>query len=113
MSKGQKKGNSSQKPKAAPSSLKQVLIHLLKWQYQPQRRTKSWIDSITEHRRRLYQALERSPRLFEALRARFEWEYTKARRKAAQETGIQLSTFPRRPPFNLDQTLAFEWLPPE
>ena len=30
-----------------------VLLHLLKWQYQPDRRSKSWSSSILEHRRRL------------------------------------------------------------
>ena len=30
------------------SQLTRLLLHLLKWQYQPQRRSDSWLDSITD-----------------------------------------------------------------
>ncbi len=32
------------------SQLVRLLIHLLKWEYQPQRRSDSWLDSITDSR---------------------------------------------------------------
>jgi len=40
-----------------------VLQHLLKYKYQPQRRTSSWLSSIVEHRDRLEEALADSPSL--------------------------------------------------
>jgi hypothetical protein len=33
------------------SNLIVVLLHLLKWQYQPEKRSGSWEGSIIEHRR--------------------------------------------------------------
>src|SRR5437588_11524262 len=35
------------------SHLEALLMHLLKWSYQPQRRTRSWRNSIEEHRFRV------------------------------------------------------------
>ncbi len=32
------------------SQLTRLLLHLLKWQYQPQRRSDSWLDSISQPR---------------------------------------------------------------
>ncbi len=45
------------------SNLIVVLLHLLKWQYQPERRSGSWEGSIIEHRRRIKKALKESPSL--------------------------------------------------
>jgi Domain of unknown function DUF29 len=39
--------------KALESDLVVVLKHLLKYQYQARRRSRSWLSSIAEHRRRL------------------------------------------------------------
>jgi hypothetical protein len=39
------------------SNLIVVLLHLLKWQFQPERRSGSWESSIIEHRRRIREAL--------------------------------------------------------
>ena len=48
---------------ALESNLEQVLIHLLKWQYQSSKRTNSWRYSIAEHRSRLKKAFKQSPSL--------------------------------------------------
>src|SRR5919197_4671986 len=50
---------------AVSSDLYQVLLHLLKWQYQPDRRvdSHSWRDSIVEHRDRIERLCTRSPSL--------------------------------------------------
>lgn len=48
---------------ALESNLVIVLMHLLKYLYQPQKRSSSWINSIVEHRRRIDKALKTSPSL--------------------------------------------------
>ena len=48
---------------ALESNLIKVLQHLLKWKYQPQKRTNSWKASITEHSLRLNKAFKKSPSL--------------------------------------------------
>lgn len=45
------------------SQLTRLLLHLLKWQYQPQRRSDSWLDSITDARTQIELAIEDSPSL--------------------------------------------------
>ncbi|MFM7577850.1 MAG: DUF29 domain-containing protein, partial [Microcystaceae cyanobacterium] len=41
---------------ALESNLIIILLHLLKWQYQPQKQSGSWERSIIEHRRRVRRA---------------------------------------------------------
>jgi hypothetical protein len=45
------------------SNLVVILKHLLKHQYQPRRRSRGWLSSIVEHRRRLRDDLATSPSL--------------------------------------------------
>lgn len=82
------------------SALTIVLLHMLKWDHQPLRRSRSWVRSIVIHRLRMTDALASSPsfksRQVEAvLRA-----YRVARSEAAKETDLQLKTFPETCPYN-------------
>lgn len=49
--------------KRLKSNVTIVLLHLLKWQYQPQLRSGSWKGSIIEHRQRIRDDLADSPSL--------------------------------------------------
>ena len=49
--------------KAVNSNLRVVLWHLLKYKYQPQKRTNSWRFTIYEHQRRLLESFKNSPSL--------------------------------------------------
>jgi Domain of unknown function DUF29 len=42
------------------SHLKVLMIHLLRWQFQPEQRSNSWDASITEHRQRINRQLKES-----------------------------------------------------
>ena len=42
------------------SQLTRLLLHLLKWQYQPEPRSDSWLDSITDARTQIELAIEDS-----------------------------------------------------
>jgi hypothetical protein len=93
------------------SQLTRLLLHLLKWQYQPQRRSDSWLDSITDARTQIELALEDSPSLKKYAAEQLEQSYQRARQQAARQTGMPLSTFPQECPYSLDLILADEWLP--
>ena len=54
--------------KALISNLTILLIHLLKYKFQPKQRTKSWFLTIKEHRKRLNKALKNIPSLKKLLR---------------------------------------------
>ncbi|MEH2247640.1 DUF29 domain-containing protein [Nostoc sp.] len=82
-----------------------LLMHLLKWQYQPEKRSESWRSTISEQRICIETLLEDSPSLQPLLAEVFEDCYHKACLKASDETGIKLNFFPKESPFTLEETL--------
>ncbi|MBW4471099.1 MAG: DUF29 domain-containing protein [Stenomitos rutilans HA7619-LM2] len=88
-----------------------LLLHLLKWQYQPQRRSDSWLDSITDARTQIALAIEDSLSLNDYPAEQLEASYQRARRQAAKQTSIELSFFPSTCPYAIELALAEDWLP--
>jgi hypothetical protein len=80
-------------------ALRVVMLHLFKWDHQPDRRSRSWTLSTLEHRRRVHRQLRSSPSLKSQLDEALEGAYEDARLEAANETGLPLSAFPVRRPF--------------
>jgi hypothetical protein len=89
------------------SRLVVLLSHLLKWQYQPERRSGSWRGTILEQQRELRQLLESGTLRNHAL-AVFASAYADARKQAAAETGLARSAFPEECGWDLDSALA-DW----
>ncbi|NCJ07136.1 DUF29 family protein [Synechococcales cyanobacterium C] len=97
--------------KSLKSNLIVVLLHLLKWQYQPQFRGGSWRGSMREHRRRINEDLQDSPSLVPFFETVFAECYTQARAQAADETELPLGTFPIQCPYTPEQVLNPDYLP--
>jgi hypothetical protein len=97
--------------KTVKSNLVVVLLHLLKHQFQPRRRSRSWQDSIVEHRQRLRDDFRTSPSLRAYARAMFDEAYADARARAIVQTGLSARAFPEISPYSLEQTLDPEFLP--
>ena len=95
------------------SNLIIVLLHLLKWQYQPDHRSGSWESSIIEHRRRIKKALKESPSLKPYLEKIFAESYAEALKQAKAETGLSLETFPLQSPYELAAVIDDAFLPQE
>lgn len=93
------------------SQLTRLLLHLLKWQYQPQRRSDSWLDSITDARVQIELAIADSPSLRSYPAEQLEESYQRARRQAAKQTSLEISVFPEVCPYSLELVLAEDWLP--
>lgn len=93
------------------SQLIRLLLHLLKWQYQPQRRSDSWLDSITDARTQIELAIVDSSSLKNYSVEQLEQSYQRARRQAAKQTQIPLAVFPEQCPYSIDLVLAEDWLP--
>jgi hypothetical protein len=102
---------SGSQKRALLNNLRVLLMHLLKYQYQPDRRSPSWRSTIIEHRLRLEDALEESPSLRPYLLENVERTYQKARKQAAVETDLAIATFPSPCPYAVDQVLNDQWLP--
>jgi Domain of unknown function DUF29 len=98
---------------AVSSDLYQVLLHLLKWQYQPdwRRDSHSWRDTIVEHRDRIDRLCTRSPSLRRQLPTMLTEEYPRARRRARYQTGLPLPTFPAACPWKLEEVLDADFWP--
>jgi hypothetical protein len=93
------------------SQLIRLLLHLLKWQYQPQHRSDSWLDSITDARTQITLAIEDSPSLKRYPAEKLTESYERACRQAAKQTGLEISMFPIHCPYGLEQILDEDWLP--
>jgi Domain of unknown function DUF29 len=96
--------------RALMSQVNRILVHLLKWQFQPDRRTASWEKSIRSARRSISRILEDSPSLKDAMSARLEKEFDLARRDASRETGLPESAFSKRRPYTEAQILDEDFL---
>ena len=93
------------------SQLTRLLLHLLKWHYQPQRRSDSWLDSITDARTQIELAIEDSPSLKSHPATQLSDCYDRARRQASQQTNLDISIFPMTCEYGLERVLTENWLP--
>jgi hypothetical protein len=93
------------------SRLSLVLVHLLKWQFQPTHRSRSWRGTIKEQRRMLQQLLDDNPSLASLPADILVEEYSAAVAKASGETGFAQSTFPATCPFHVPDILNHDFLP--
>ncbi|MGL5033861.1 MAG: DUF29 domain-containing protein, partial [Microcystaceae cyanobacterium] len=93
------------------SRMKVLLMHLLKWKYQPEKRTTSWISTINEQRDQINVILKDSPSLKPYLRQEFADCYQTARVNASEETDLALEVFPKDCPFTQEQILKTGFRP--
>jgi len=90
-----------------------LLAHLLKWQYQPERRGVSWTLTINGQREHIRRRLQKTPRLKSALNDVDWWvdAWFDARIEATQETVIEIQCFPPECPWTADEILDSTWTP--
>lgn len=88
-----------------------LCAHLLKWIYQPERRSRSWLATIREQRRQIAAHLDENPSLQPAEADQFLKAYGIARDRASGDTDLDVETFPAEPPFTLEQAKALDWMP--
>ena len=96
---------------ALRSNLRVVLMHLLKYKFQPQKRSNSWLYTIYEHRLRLQEAFLDSPSLKGYYLEVLANCYQHARTEAAIETGLTVAIFPTDCPFSVDEILDADFFP--
>ncbi len=82
------------------SALEIILLHMLKWDYQPQRRTRSWTLSIEEHRLRAEKQLRKNPSLKARLGEAVEDGFRLGRLRAAREMRVASKTLPTSCPYD-------------
>jgi len=87
--------------KSLVSALRVLIMHLLKWDYQPERRSRSWALTITVQRSELSDVLKDNPGLKPRIGEAVERAYRRARLEAAMETSLKPETFPQNCPYDL------------
>ena len=102
---------SNSQKQALESNLKIILIHLLKYKYQSDKRTSSWRYTIVEHRQKIRKAFKNSPSLKRHFLEEFADVYLDARKLASVETNIDIDNFPITSPFTEFQVLDEDYLP--
>lgn len=91
-----------------------ILIgHLLKWEYQSEQRSRSWMVTIRVQRRETLILLRENPSLKPYLEEALHDAYTNGRDLASGETNLPLSTFPKECSYTLEEILSEIFYPGE
>lgn len=82
------------------SALRLILSHMLKWDHQPQRRSRSWQLTISNNRRRVERLLEKNPSFKPRRDAAVRDAYADGRGEAYAQTKLPLAAFPEECPYS-------------
>jgi len=85
--------------------------HLLKWQFQPQQRSKSRIATIIEQRQEVQELIADNPSLKSYLVEAMNKAYQKSVLLVAKETPLSLDDLPAQCPYTLDQVMDPNFYP--
>jgi hypothetical protein len=93
------------------SALRLILLHLLKWDNQPQRRSRSWQLSISVQRKHVSKVLRKNPGLKALVDEAMTEAYDVARLEAAAQTLLDEDVFPLECPYPWDDIMerAIDW----
>lgn len=89
-----------------------LIAHLLKWQFQPERRGRSWEITITNQRRSIIKRIEKTPGLKSCLEDKDWWHdaWTDGIARAQTETGLDVAKT-EDCPWTKDELLNEGWKP--
>jgi predicted nucleic acid-binding Zn-ribbon protein len=82
------------------SALRIILLHLLKWEHQPERRSRSWQLSISVQRKHVLRVLRKNPGLKSLIAEAITEAYDIARIEAAAHTLLDEDAFPLECPYS-------------
>lgn len=88
-----------------------LIGHLLKWEYQPEKRSRSWLATIRVQRREVLQLLKDNPSLKSYLEEALPEAYENGRDLASGDTNLALSTFPKNCAYGLEESLSDRFYP--
>jgi len=92
------------------SALEVLLMHMLKWDHQPGRRSRSWSLTIEEHRLRVAMQLRKNPGLKSRVAEAVEDGFRLGRVRAAREMKIDVKTLPVSCPYDWDAIMHREFI---
>jgi len=93
------------------SRLRVLIQHLLKWKWQPEKRSPGWRGTIRSQRNELSDLFQQSPSLQGAVSEAVEEVYASAVGNASDDSGLPEQTFPERCPWSAEQILSVAFFP--
>lgn len=87
------------------SAYRVLLMHILKWDHHPEKRSRSWATTIFTQRLDIVDVLEDNPSLKGRISEAVAGGYRRARIEAARETGLPPRLFPETNPYSLDDIM--------
>lgn len=93
------------------SRYEMLLLHLLKWEFQPEKRSNSWAATVVRERGDVVEHLDENPGLKPRRQELFGKAYRGARAGAAAETNLPVEHFPAENPYALEQVLDEDYWP--
>jgi hypothetical protein len=87
------------------SALRLLLMHMLKWDYQPDMRSRSWENTIAVQRNHVERQLRRNPSLKSSISEATSDAFSDARRLASSEMDMDLARLPDICPYDWDTIL--------
>ena len=91
-----------------------ILIgHLLKWEYQVSKRSRSWVNTICIQRIDILELLKENPSLKPYLQEALQTAYVKGMLLASTETNLPRKTFPENCPYGLEDIFSDHFYPGE
>jgi Domain of unknown function DUF29 len=87
------------------SALRIILLHLQKWDYQPERRARSWCLSIAIQRKHVLKVLRKNPGLKSLVDEAVTEAYEIARIEAAAQTLLDADVFPPECPYSWQEIM--------
>jgi hypothetical protein len=88
------------------SALRVLMLHMLKWDHQPELRSRSWALSIETQRLELADIVADNPGLRPRIPDAIARGYRRARLEAARETGLDQNEFPTTCPYGWDDIVS-------
>jgi len=93
--------------RALRSQIRRLIMHLLKWEHQPQLRSvHKWDDTIDNAREEIEELLKESPSLRRETDEMIAEMYPKAVKDAAKQTKLPASDFPTECPFTFEELMT-------
>jgi hypothetical protein len=93
------------------SRLTVLLLHLVKWRFQPMMRGRSWRLSVEGQRLDIEDLLQENPSLRPVLAGLIAQAWRRALIEAEKETGLEASNFPTLCPWEADRILSGDFWP--
>ncbi|MGC8490492.1 MAG: DUF29 domain-containing protein [Syntrophobacteraceae bacterium] len=99
--------------RAFVSRLTLLILHLLKWQWQPELRSRSWKNTIREQRRQTIAILKDNPSFKHYLDVMLPEAYETAMEKFEEETDLLKKVLPADCPYSFEEIMDKEFFPAE